>query len=66
MSIKCTVRGDVWGASLFLFKGYGLSLSLPFSVPSFFGPPLYGDSPLLCSPLEVIRTLHLLIIWTFT
>ena len=32
----------------------------------FFRPPLHGDSPLLYSPLEVIRALHLLIIWTFT
>ena len=32
----------------------------------FFRPSLHGDSPLLYSPLEVIRALHLLIIWTFT
>ena len=68
MSIKYTVRGDVWGISLSLFKGYGLSLSLPLPlyVPSFFGPPLHRDSPLLHSPLEIIKTLHLLIIWTCT
>ena len=33
---------------------------------SKFPPLLHGDSPLLYNPLEVIMTLHLLIIWTFT
>ena len=62
MSIRYMVRGDVWDVSLSLIKGYGSSLLLLFSVPSFFGPSLHGDSPLLYSPLEVIKTLHLLII----
>ena len=32
----------------------------------FSFPFLHGNSPLLYSPLEVVRALHLLIIWTFT
>ena len=65
MSIRYTVRGDVEDVSLSLLKGYGSHLVLLFSVP-VFPPPLHGDSPLLYSPLEVIRALHLLIIWSFT
>ena len=47
----------LWSLSLFL---------LFFLPPFFFRPPLHGDSFLLYSSLQVIRTLHLLIIWAFT
>ena len=44
---------------------WSFSLSSTLS-SSLFHPLLHGDSLILYSPLEVIRTLHLLIIWTFT
>ena len=66
MSTGCSVRGDVWvhfyswlNAIIFL------SLSLPLSF-SFFQSTLHENAFLLYSLLKVIRTLHLLIIWTFT
>ena len=54
-------------ATLFLIKGYNISLSLyiSFFLP-FFRSPLHGDALLLYSLLKVIRALHLLITWTFT
>ena len=54
------------GAPLLLINGYGLSFFLLLFVPFFSTLLLHGDSLLLYSPLEIIRTLHLLIIWTFT
>ena len=64
MSIKYAVRGEVWCVSLSLLKGYGLSSILFSLFPPFFQSPLHGDSSLLY--IEVIRTLHLSNIWTFT
>ena len=40
--------------------------SLFFSLLSILRSPLYGDLPLSYSLLQLIRTLHLLTIWTFT
>ena len=65
MSIRYSVRGDVGDIYQSLLKGYGSSTVLLFSVLPFFSL-LHGDSPFLYSPFEVIRALHLLIIWTFT
>ena len=50
MSIRYTVRGDMWGVSLSLIKGYGSSLLFllsvpPFSVPFFMGTPLSYIAP---------------------
>ena len=54
------------GAPLFLIKSYSLPLSISPFFFSFFRSLLHGDALLLYSLLKVIRTLHLLIIWTFT
>ena len=66
MSIRYTVRGGVGDVSLSLIKGYGLTFFFCSKFLPFHSPSLYRDSPLLYSLHEVIRTLHLLIIWTYT
>ena len=66
MSTRCLVREGVWvHFGFWLNTIVFLSLSLPLSF-SFFRSTLHGNAFLLYSLLKVIRTLHLLIIWTFT
>ena len=66
MSTGYSVRGDVWVHLLFWSKTIAfLSLSISFLF-SNFRSPLHGDFLLLYSLLKLIRTLHLLTIWTFT
>ena len=70
MSTGYSVRGDVWVHPLLWLKtteffSLSLSLSLSFSSP-IFRSLLHGDFLLLYSLLKLIRTLHLLTIWTLT
>ena len=63
---KKSVRGDVYVHLLLCLQTkefYILSLSFVFLI---LRSPLQGDLLFLYSLLELIRTLHLLAIWTFT
>ena len=66
MSIGYSVRGDVWVHLLLWLKTTEFFSLFSSKLLSQIPIPFHGDFLLLYSLLKLIRTLHLLTIWTLT